>query len=121
MILKISKKILVACFSLAFIVQFAEIIYETAYPSVTTTNVAEEIVESFPMIFKICPNPAFKMQALLDFGYYDIYTYFLGQSRFNHSIYGWAGHTENTSTIAPPEEIYPNITLFPNLEDLLLG
>jgi hypothetical protein len=54
----------------------------------------------FPIIFKIWANPAFNMTALSEEGYDTesggIYDYFLGQSKYNRSLYGWAGHSNGS-------------------------
>ena len=59
----------------------------------TTKKRLEEI--DFPVVFKICVNPSFNETELEGVGYENMYMYFMGQSRFNGSIYGWSGHTDD--------------------------
>ena len=66
------------------------------------TNTREETKtlqgRDFPLVFKICNQPSFRKPSVFqDAGYKSSYHYFLGQSRYNSSIYGWAGHSKNTS------------------------
>ena len=35
-----------------------------------------------------------------DFGYNSPWQYLLGQSRFNNSVYGWAGHTSEGGVVS---------------------
>ena len=122
MLLKISKKILIIIFTLAFFVQFYNILYDTAYPSTTVSSMAEVPLTSVPFVFKICPDPAFNLTALQHFGYLDIYEYLLGWSRDNNqSLFGWAGHAENGSTFGDPQEIFDQVAFLPQPQDLLTG
>ena len=55
-------------------------------------------MEKFPVLFKLCPKPGgFNVSSLKEEGYNDIADYFYGFSRYNKSLYGWAGHTRNGS------------------------
>ena len=58
----------------------------------------------FPIAFQICiienNNDAKKYW---DLGYMDLFEFFNGNSRFNDSVVGWAGHTENGSSIGSVE------------------
>ena len=90
--------LIICCF--AFIFQVYGIIQEWIHPSQTATQVSEKNIKGidFPVIFKICPDPAFVLGLLRKEGYRDVFSYFRGESKFNKSIYGWAGHT-NTRLI----------------------
>ena len=63
----------------------------------------------FPVLFRVCITPAFKMEKILEAGYSSLWYYFMGKSRFRLSpdlqTYGWAGHTENGTIISTPESI----------------
>ena len=48
--------------------------------------------------------------ALNEVGYEDTWSYFLGQSKFNQSVYGWAGHTEDSGTIGTVSEILARVS-----------
>ena len=81
--------------------QLFHILEGFANPSLTRTweeEVALKDIE-FPLTIKICVIPAFNETALNERGYYDTWFYFLGQSAFNDSLYGWAGHTEGLGTV----------------------
>ena len=73
-------------------------IEEWIHPSQTTTQIWERNIQGidFPIIFKICPNPASNVSLIRKEGYRDGFSYFRGESKLNKPIYGWAGHT-NTS------------------------
>ena len=51
----------------------------------------------FPISFIICIKRNKGKEKLSDFGYLDEWYFFSGQSKFNKSIVGWAGHSENGS------------------------
>ena len=74
---------------------------------------------TFPIIFKICMKPGFKTTALKEEGYAGISEYFLGQSRFNNSLYGWAGNTNMSNTRDTMEDIYKRVQYYPRLEDAI--
>ena len=68
--------------------------------------------EDFPLIFKICVQPAFNKTAIEETGYGHIFKYFQGRSstRFNKSVFGWAGHTEDSGTYGTVEEVYRKVS-----------
>ena len=43
-------------------------------------------------------------------GYEDTWRYFLGQSKFNQAVFGWAGHTEDSGTIGTVSEILARVS-----------
>ena len=51
-------------------------------------------IKDFPVVFKICIKPGFNSDGLKYVGYSDIWSYFVGESRYNSSLIGWAGHTK---------------------------
>ena len=59
----------------------------------------------FPLVIKVCVIPGFNHTALQEMGYQNTWDYFLGQSRFNQSVYGWAGHTNQSGTIKSVEKV----------------
>ena len=66
------------------------------YPTQTwphTRYVKMANVPEFPVVFKVCIKPAFDLGSLNASGYRSEYDYFLGRSKFNSTIFGWAGHT----------------------------
>ena len=65
----------------------------------------------FPVVFRICMNPSFNDTELESVGYENVYYYFLGKSRFNSSIYGWSGHTEEGGVFSNASDIQERIFL----------
>ena len=113
------RQILIILFSAIFIVQFYNIILQLVKPEKTTTNIYEKDLEGAPVVFIICPKPGFNETLLYELGYGSSYEYFYGLSRFNDSVYGWSGHTENGSTISGARDLYEKVALYPKPEDLL--
>ena len=121
MLLSNRKKVLPALCTIASIIQVYNILYETFNPYITTSYETEEHLTSIPVIFKLCPKPAFNLTALIEFGYGSdgVWSYTIGRSKFNRSIYGWAGHTKDGSYISNTEDTYTKVALFPNPEDIV--
>ena len=84
------------CF-VAFIVQMSILANNKISPTETVSHFEEKILDDieFPVLFKICIKPSFDLEELKKAGYESIWKYFIGQSRHNQSLYGWAGHTED--------------------------
>ena len=59
----------------------------------------------FPVLFKVCITPAFKIEKIIKSGYSNLWFYFMGKSTKSSKIYGWAGHTRNGTVISTPESI----------------
>ena len=87
------------CF-IAFIVQMSILANNQIFPSDTVSHLEERSLDSiqFPVLFKICIKPAFNMEELNKAGYESIWSYFIGQSKYNKSAFGWAGHTKDGHT-----------------------
>ena len=98
---------------LALAWQLYGILAERIKPSNRATDISEKKLtewDDFPVIFKICLDPAFNTTAIREGGYDSIFEYFTGENRYNSSILGWAGHdTTNTHTV---ESFYQNILTF---------
>ena len=90
---------------LAFLLQAGFLFYNLLNP--THTEIHTEIKNladlPFPAVFKICIKLAFNMEFLNRAGYDKTFDYFLGRSRYNSSLYGWAGHTKSA-------DIFTNIS-----------
>merc|ERR1711994_458129 len=75
----------------------------------------------FPVLIKICLNPAFNEDKIKEVGYYSLWSYFTGKGRWRNSngsaVYGWAGHWENGSTISSVKDIQSNISM--NIKEIL--
>ena len=75
----------------------------------------------FPVIFKLCLNPGLNITAIQEEGYEFDVTYFMGLSKYNRSLYGWAGHTDTNGIRSSVAEVYQKIQNFPTPESFLLG
>ena len=102
------KNLIRSILSMIFIAHLSYIGYELLYPKfpeiVKYKRNLSEI--EFPVVFKVCANEANISSAkekYTEVGYTDLWTFFYGQSLYNDSIYGWAGHTENGSTVGSVE------------------
>ena len=80
---------------LCYLVHMYFIFYNQVFPSETFTRLEEKQLDDieFPVIFKLCVNPALNMTELKSAGYENIWKYFVGQSAYNTSLYGWGGHS----------------------------
>ena len=87
------------CF-IAFIVQMSILGRNQFFPSETVSHLEESSLDSiqFPVLFKICIKSALDMEELNKAGYRSIWSYFIGQSKYNKSAFGWAGHTRDGHT-----------------------
>ena len=82
-------------------------------PTITRTWEEEVLLKDmdFPLLVaKICIIPGFNQTALYEAGYDDTGDYFMGQSRFNDSLYGWAGHTKDSGIVGSVEEILERVS-----------
>ena len=88
------------CF-ITFTVQMIVLARNQISPSTTISHLEERSLDSidFPVLFKICIKPPFHTSELYKAGYQNIWYYFMGQSRYNKSVFGWGGHTDNGSII----------------------
>ena len=78
------------------------------YPSETVSHRVEKKLDEiqFPVLFKICIKPAFNLKELQNAGYHSIWDYFTGQSRYDKSVYGWAGHTKDGKVYGSVQGLY---------------
>ena len=82
---------------IAFTVQMTMITIDLLYPSQTVTTTSRRNMSDmeFPVLFKICIDPSYYYKDLEEVGYANYWDYFLGRSKYNSSIFGWAGHTKD--------------------------
>ena len=83
----------------AFCVQFGNVLEGYINPVQTNIRVGERNISAFPLVFKICFSPGLNITAIEEAGYKRSFEYFYGQSRFNSSILGWAGHTNSSGVV----------------------
>ena len=114
------KSVHLLCFT-ALIWQLSGIFSEWINPSHSTTSITETHLRDmdFPLIFKICPDPAFDIAKLEEEGYETVWRYFAGWSMFNDSVYGWAGHTNTSETRGTVQQIYQKVQNFPEAEKFI--
>ena len=93
-------------FSLIFIVHVILIGYQALYPEIPDIIVYNKDLSDidFPVVFKIClfehENKSGRFEKV---GYDSLSSFFHGQSKYNQTNVGWAGHTENGSTLGSVE------------------
>ena len=85
--------------SLIFILHITTMGLDDANPEHTVSSkkaVKLNEMEAFPVVFKLCIKPGgYDLEQLNKFGYQTATHYFYGQSMYNTSLVGWAGHNEN--------------------------
>ena len=100
------KIIVTAGLCIAFIIQISILMYHRLNPELPEIKYYKKNLKEidFPIAFQICitenNNYTTKYN---DLGYDDLFEFFNGVSRFNESVHGWAGHTENGSSIESVE------------------
>ena len=82
---------------IAFICHVCIMAYLHLNPAFKETHFEERKLDKmdFPVVFKICFKPGFDVEKLEEVGYGSVYSYFSGQSKYNKSVFGWAGHLES--------------------------
>ena len=90
-------------FTVFFTIQLAHVLQGYIKPQTTRTwdEYARLEVMEFPLVIKICVIPGFNQTALLELGYRDTLSYFLGRDindNYN-STYNWAGHIKDSNTV----------------------
>ena len=99
---------------LAALSQLFFIVMGFVSPNQLNTDTSELDLQhiDFPLDIKICAEPAFNESAIVEAGYgteWNQYDYFTGRSRFNNSIFGWAGHTPDAGPVASVEEVLDKV------------
>ena len=100
------RSVNIACI-LAATIQLACVLKQFLVPEQTNTSLENINLEDikFPLVFKICSQPGFNVSAIREAGYghrtikNDVANYFFGQSKFNFSIVGWAGHQNGSFVV----------------------
>ena len=92
--------------SIIFVAHVGYILYEILnpeYPEII--NFKKDLYEiELPITFKICVNEvnlSISNKKYEMYGYEDLWQFYNGQSMYNASTIGWAGHTKDGTTIAP--------------------
>ena len=86
-----------SCCVLVCTVQICLIISGHIWPDTTNTVSYQELLhqDKFPVLIKVCVQPGFDTVALQQAGYNGSVPYFHGQSKYNSSVFGWAGHGQD--------------------------
>ena len=86
----------------SFLAHILSIMKEEIIPTQTYTRFEKNCLNNidFPVILKICIKPSCNEEEIAKFGFKGLWGYFMGQSIFNETIYGWAGHRENGSVFS---------------------
>ena len=100
----------IAC-TIALVIQLAHVLDGFVKPTITRTWEEEVSLEDikFPLVIKVCVIPGFNKSAIRELGYKSVTHYLAGQSKFNESLYGWAGHTNKSETVGSVGEILERI------------
>ena len=95
-----------------FTIQISLLAVDQKYPSATvTTKERKQFSEiAFPVIFKICLKPGLDLANLKKLGYETVKKYFVGTSRFNKNLTGWAGHRDSGEHLTNSAGKYHRIT-----------
>ena len=78
-------------------------LYANHGDTTTTTRLVNLAEIPFPLDLEISVNPGFNQTALWELGYASSTMYFWGASRFNNTVYGWGGHTQDGEAIGDPK------------------
>ena len=87
----------------AFCVHAFIVAYDLIYPEGTVLRFEQRSLDDieFPIVLKICINPAFNISELQEVGYQNVWDYFTGKSKYSdYGIFGWSGHAKNGSIIS---------------------
>ena len=93
-------------------IQLAHVLESFFKPTITRTWEEEVALRDvdFPLVAKICVIPGFNQTALHEVGYQATWEYFIGRSKFNGSVFGGAGHTNDSRIVGTVEEILAHVT-----------
>ena len=78
-------------------IQLYQLLGEFAKPTKTRTFVEETQLHDIPLNIKICVSPGLNETAFGELGYDNPDTYIAGLSKFNYSLVGWGGHTNESN------------------------
>ena len=98
----------------AFTIQFGIILKNYINPEETNISVSDRNISTLPLVFRICFLPGFNLSAIEDAGYdtsFGSFYYFLGKSKYNSSLVGWAGHTSTSGVRGEVGEMLEKVTL----------
>ena len=81
--------------TIIFLVQTTLMTVDFFWSQTTNTVLYNEDLhlQDFPALIRVCPMPGFDEAQVYEHGYGSSLEYFVGWSRYNHSFWGWTGHT----------------------------
>ena len=87
---------------IACVVHIGFIGYNIVYPDIPSIHVYDKQLSEidFPISFRVCAHESNKSKEYKKYGYYGKGEFFSGKSMYNKSLIGWAGHSENGSTLS---------------------
>ena len=87
-------------------------IWNVLEPTKTEINVKEVKLQNFdfPINLKICLRPGWNNTAFQQLGYQNFLFYVLGMSKFNHSLFGWGGHTNDSRGVTSARSVLNAVT-----------
>ena len=94
--------IILTCICLVHIIVNLHIIINPVSPSVKKYEKQLENID-FPLIFKVCLSNKYDFDNSKAWGYQLKLAFFEGKSRYNNSIYGWSGHSEDGNSLGNVE------------------
>ena len=78
-------------------IQLYQLLEDFVSPTKTRTYVEETQLDNIPINIKICVTPGLNQTALKEFGYDSQDLYIAGVSKFNSTLVGWGGHTNESN------------------------
>ena len=90
---------------MSFIIHILFIMKDEIFPTETYTRYEHRNLDDieFPVVIKICIQPAFDGDEIRKVGYKEVYHYFIGESKYDRRRFGWAGHQQNGSVFSTVE------------------
>ena len=90
-------------FTFAFVVHLSKIAYDLKYPQYPSIRIKKTELRNidFPVVFRICIRDDKDKNTFQKLGYKNRYGAFIGNSRFNNTLVGWNGHTQDFFTLMP--------------------
>ena len=120
--MNITSKILNVIFGTIAIFQFWVMLQDALTSSELYSEMTIVPLSSpeFPLRLSVCVSPGHHQAHLQEAGYQDYVYYQYGQSKYNSSLFGWAGHTKDgNSKYADVGLLQKRLIMFSNLSDIV--
>ena len=90
-------------FSIALVIHVFLVVFSMIYPNTPSVKVYKKSFNeiNFPISIKICATEDRDSDIMRHnvTGYARVFKFFMGESMFNDSLFGWRGHTKDGSTL----------------------